>query len=214
MLIQPTAKKRERNPAETREKLVASTVRLILQQGFAATTVDQICAEAGVTKGSFFHHFENKDAIGQAAVAWWGAFGTALYEEAWKDKGLDPLEHLHRMFAIMSGFTERENEVCTCVVGMMSQETAQSHPVIRQKCEEQLDLWTENVAKMLAAAKRKHTPVSDFAPEEVAWFLNSLWQGSMLIAKTRRKPEMIRRNLEMARTYVDSLFPASVLPKS
>lgn len=206
MLIKGRAKKRERNPAETREKLVSATVRLILHQGFAATTVDQICSEAGTTKGSFFHHFENKEAIGKAAVAWWGAFGTALYAEAWKDEGLDPLDHLHKMFDIMCGFTERENEVCTCVVGMMSQETAQSNPAIREKCEQQLDVWTENVAKMLTAAKRKHSPAVDFDPEEIAWYLNSLWQGSMLISKTRRKPEMIRRNLQLARSYVDSLF--------
>jgi TetR/AcrR family transcriptional repressor of nem operon len=198
-------KKRERNPAETREKLVMATVGLILKQGFAATTVDQICADAGMTKGSFFHHFENKEAIGKAAVQWWGAFGTALYAEAWKDEGLDPLEQLHRMLDIMSGFTQRP-EVCTCVVGMLSQELAQSHPAMRAECAKQLEIWTENVAKMLQSAKEKHHPVTDFDPVDVAWFLNSLWQGSMLIGKTRQTPEMIRRNLQLARGYVDGLF--------
>lgn len=199
-------KKRERNPAETREKLITATVRLILKQGFAATTVDQICAEAELTKGSFFHHFESKEAIGRAAVEWWGAFGTALYAEAWKDAGLDPLEQLHRMLDIMSGFTERPDEVCTCVVGMLSQELAQSHPAMRAECARQLDIWTANVAKMLQAAKEKHRPATDFDPVEIAWFLNSLWQGSMLIGKTRQTPEMIRRNLQLARGYVDGLF--------
>ena len=201
-----TPKKRDRNPAETREKLVTATVRLILKQGFAATTVDQICAEAQMTKGSFFHHFESKEAIGKAAVEWWGAFGTALYAEAWKDEGLDPLEQLHRMLDIMSGFTERKDEVCTCVVGMLSQELAQSHPAMREECARQLQIWTDNAAKMLKAAKKKHKPVKDFDPVEIAWFLNSLWQGSMLIGKTCQTPEMIRRNLQLARSIVDGLF--------
>jgi len=185
---------------------VTATVGLILKQGFAATTVDQICAEAGMTKGSFFHHFESKEAIGKAAVEWWGAFGTALYAEAWKDAGLDPLEQLHRMLDIMSGFTERPDEVCTCVVGMLSQELAQSHPAMRAECARQLEIWTENAARMLRAAKERHRPTADFDPVEVAWFLNSLWQGSMLIGKTCRTPEMIRRNLQIARGYVDGLF--------
>ena len=122
------------------------------------------------------------------------------------DEGLDPLEQLHRMLSIMSGFTERPDEVCTCVVGMLSQELAQSHPAMRKECERQLDIWTRNVAKMLQAAKEKHRPATDFDPVEIAWFLNSLWQGSMLIGKTRQAPEMIRRNLQLARSYVDGLF--------
>jgi TetR/AcrR family transcriptional repressor of nem operon len=199
-------KKRERNPAETRQRLVVATVRLILKQGFAATTVDQICAEADLTKGSFFHHFDSKEALGKAAVEWWGEFGTALYAEAWKDEGLDPLEQLHRMLDIMSGFTERPDEVCTCVVGMLSQELAQSHPAMRKECARQLDIWTHNTAKLLTAAKEKHRPEADFDPVEIAWFLNSLWQGSMLIGKTRQTPEMIRRNLRLARLFVDGLL--------
>lgn len=195
-----------RNPAETRERLIGATVQLMLRQGFAATTVDQICAEAGLTKGSFFHHFPSKEAIGKAAVEWWGAFGTALYAEAWKDADLDPLEQLHRMLDIMSGFTERPDQVCTCMVGMMSQELAQTHPAMRVECARQLDNWTANVAKMLSEAKARHPVKQDFDPEQIAWFLNSLWQGSMLIGKTKQQPELIRTNLKLVRGYVDGLF--------
>lgn len=205
-MSKPSPAKATRNPAETRERLVGATVQLMLKQGFAATTVDQICAEAGLTKGSFFHHFENKEALGKAAVEWWGVFGTALYAEAWKNPELDPLKQLHAMFDIMSGFTLREDQVCTCMVGMMSQELAQTHPAMREECTRQLDLWTSNVAKMLTAAKKKHKPRAKFDPVQIAWFLNSLWQGSMLIAKTRQTPEMIRHNLKLARDYVDGLF--------
>ena len=206
MLKKAVIKKRERDPAGTRQRIVGATVQLMLRQGFAATSVDQICAEAKLTKGSFFHHFESKEAIGKAAVEWWGDFGTSLYAEAWKDAGLDPLEQLHRMLDIMSGFTKRPDQVCTCMVGMMSQELAQTHPDMRAECARQLDIWTRNVAKMLNRAKKQHPPETDFDATEIAWFLNSLWQGSMLIGKTRQRPEMIRRNLKLARRMVDSLF--------
>lgn len=198
--------KTRRNPAETRERLIGATVRLMLRQGYAATSVDEICAEAGVTKGSFFHHFENKESIGRAAVAWWGAFGTALYAEAWKDDGTDPLDQLRRFFAIMIGFTEREDQVCTCMVGMMSQELSQTHPAMREECGRQLQLWTANCARMLAAAKARHAPEAGFDPEDVAWYLNSLWQGSMLVGKAENRPEVIRSNLRMALAWIESLL--------
>jgi TetR/AcrR family transcriptional repressor of nem operon len=192
--------------AETRAKLIAATQRMMLRQGYAATTVDQICAEAGLTKGSFFHHFESKDAVGRAAVDAWGEMGTRLYSEAWADPASDPLDQLHRLLDIMISFTTRD-EPTLCMVGMMSQELALTNPGMREACARHLDDWTRMVVRMLAAAKRLHRPTVDFDPERVGWLLNSIWQGSMLIAKTRRTPDMIVSNLELARTYVASLFP-------
>lgn len=205
--------RRLRNAPETRDKLVQAAIALILRQGFPKTTVDEICAEAGVTKGSFFHHFENKDAIGHAAADAWGAFGTALYAEAWKDPKGDPLGQLHRFFDIMEGFTRDPENPCTCVVGILSQEMALAHPALRDCCARHLQDWTRNTARLLDAAKAKYPPVAEFSSESVAWHLNALWQGSMLIAKTCQTPEMIRANLRIARHWVDSLFGiASPLP--
>lgn len=199
---------RERDPAATRQRLIDATVRLMLQQGFSATSVDQICTEAGMTKGGFFHHFENKEALGLAAIDWWGRMGTALYAEAWKDDSIDPLDQLHRLFEIMSGFTLRSEEACVCMVGMMSQEMSATNPAFQAACARELNLWTENVAKLLTAAKKKHKPKTKFDAVQVAWFLNSLWQGSMLIGKTCRSQELIRHNIKLARSFVDGLFQA------
>jgi TetR/AcrR family transcriptional regulator, transcriptional repressor for nem operon len=178
----------------------------MLKQGFAATSVDQICKDAGLTKGSFFHHFENKEAIGKAAVEWWGRMGTALYAEAWNDASLDPLDQLYRMLEIMAGFTKQPDRACVCMVGMMSQELAATNPVMQAACAKELQCWTDSVARMLSGAKKKRKPKSEFDPKAVAWFLNSLWQGSMLVGKTCQSQAMIRTNLKLARSYVDGLF--------
>jgi TetR/AcrR family transcriptional regulator, transcriptional repressor for nem operon len=201
--------KKSRDPEATRQRLIDAAVRLMLKQGFSSTTVDQICVEAGMTKGSFFHHFPTKEAICKAAVEWWGQMGASCYNPAWKNTEADPLERIHQMLDIMSGFTQREGEPCVCMVGMMSQELSATHPGMRVACAMELDFWTNNVAEMLAEAKRKHCPVNDFDPREVAWFLNSLWQGSMLIGKACQSQEMIRKNLLLARRFIDGLFLTS-----
>ena len=199
------AVKRRRSPEETREVLVQATVRLILRQGFSATRVDEICAEAGVTKGAFFHHFESKDEAGEAAIEWWGRMGASMYAPAWIDDGRDPLVRLRQMLEIMAGFTERP-QACVCVVGMMSQEFAQSNDRFRDAADRELLSWTDQVARLVADAKRIHAPGAEFDPETVAWFLNSLWQGSMLVSKTHGDPAMIRANLKIAGDYLDQLF--------
>jgi TetR/AcrR family transcriptional repressor of nem operon len=204
--------KHARQSAETQGKLIAAAQRLMLQQGYAATTVDQICAEVGLTKGSFFHHFANKEAICRAAVDAWGEMGTRLYAEAWKDPTADPLDQFNRMLDIMISFTTTREEPCLCMVGMMSQELALTNPGLRAACARHLDDWTRSVVRMLDAAKRRHRPAVDFDAERVGWLLNSIWQGSMLIAKTRCTPRMIVDNLELARAYVAGLFANTRAP--
>jgi TetR/AcrR family transcriptional repressor of nem operon len=60
--------------------------------------------------------------------------------------------------------------------------------------------------KAAIEAKKQLKSATDFDPKAVAWFLNSLWQGSMLVGKAARSQAMIRDNLKLARTFVDSLF--------
>jgi TetR/AcrR family transcriptional repressor of nem operon len=203
-LVRMTNTKHLKQPAATRRKLIDATTSLMLKQGFNGTTVDEICAKAGVTKGSFFHHFENKDDIAIAAVKAWTEMGLSMYEEAWKHPG-EPLEEIHRIFDIMEEITKKFDP-CVCLVGMISQEMAGEQPAFRAATAHALEGWTEMIRSRLDAAKQLLKPAVDFDPTEVAWSLCSLWQGSMLVAKTRQSPEMIRANLKLARGYVDSLF--------
>jgi TetR/AcrR family transcriptional repressor of nem operon len=96
----------------------------------------------------------------------------------------------------------------------LSQELAGEHPGFRAACARELDIWTEMFRSRLEAAKRQLKPAVNFDPAEVAWFLNSLWQGSALVGKARQSPELIRTNLRLARAYVDSLFANSHRPVS
>ncbi len=71
----------------SRLKLLEAATDVVRAKGYAATTVDDLCAAAGVTKGSFFHHFKSKEEMVLAAVAHWnswtdGIFATAPYAAA------------------------------------------------------------------------------------------------------------------------------------
>lgn len=70
---------------ETRAKIIESAIKLFSNRGFNATSVDDICEEAGISKGAFYHHFESKQALFLALLdSWLQTIDTAI--EASKDK--------------------------------------------------------------------------------------------------------------------------------
>src|SRR3712207_535527 len=92
LMPRPTKQHPERGDA--RSRLLQAARDVIRAQGFAATSVDDLCNAAGVTKGAFFHHFENKEALGVAAAVHWAETTAAFFANAPYHKHDDPLDRL------------------------------------------------------------------------------------------------------------------------
>lgn len=190
----------------TKRKLLDSAMRLMLRQGFTATTVDQVCAESGLTKGSFFHYFKTKDQIGEAAVELFSCCQREAQERAGFNKLDDPLQRLFGMLDFFAASVRGKSAMKACLVGNLTQELAQTNSGIRSCCEMNFNQWTSNIAGMLKEAKQSHPPASDFDPESVANLILSLMQGSLLLAKAKQNVTVIEQNIEHCRAYLKSLF--------
>jgi AcrR family transcriptional regulator len=89
-------------PRNGRERLIATAIELFYRNGFGAVGVDRVIAEAGVTKTTFYKHFEGKDDLMVAAVKrrdeWESAaWGRAIHKIA----GDDPVKQLLAIFDVM-----------------------------------------------------------------------------------------------------------------
>ncbi len=82
------------SPHASRTKVLDAALQVIRAKGYAATTVDDVCAAAGLTKGSFFHHFPSKEAMTLAAVAHWNAVTGELFAHAPYRQIADPRERV------------------------------------------------------------------------------------------------------------------------
>ena len=81
-------------PHESKIRLLNSALDVIRAKGYAGTTVDDICHKAGITKGSFFHHFKSKDELALAAAAYWTSMTEAFFAAAPYRNAQDPLDRL------------------------------------------------------------------------------------------------------------------------
>lgn len=191
---------------ERKHRIIEAAVRLILRQGYSGTTIDQICAEAGVTKGAFFHYFASKEEVGQAAIAAWGGAWQEILKAAHMDQIADPLDRLERFFEVMVETYHLPEPGIGCMIGTVAQETGASNRRLGDLCEAELDVWAAGVRQLLADAKTAHPPQADFDVASVADFMLGVVQGSLLVAKTRQDRAIIVNNVRNCRAYVLGLF--------
>jgi TetR/AcrR family transcriptional regulator, transcriptional repressor for nem operon len=192
---------------ETKRKLVDAGVSLMRARGYSATTVDEICAMAGVTKGGFFHYFKNKDEIAKAALASFHEGKLKDYAEAPFRKLADPLERVFgRLDYIKSHSGDAKHRTKGCLIGVFAQELAYTNPELRAVCQGFFSKIAEDVANDLVAAKTAYAPNAQFDPQRLAKLYVAIVQGSLLLAKAAEDSEVVAENIEQFRSYLQSLF--------
>ena len=122
---------RQARAQRTRDALIGAMIDLVRAQGYAATSVDQLCAHAGVTKGAFFHHFSSKDALAEATAEAWGAHGNAMFAMPGDGDAVETiLAYIDARLAAIDG----DVAGCSCLAGTMVQEVHASNTRLRDAC--------------------------------------------------------------------------------
>jgi TetR/AcrR family transcriptional repressor of nem operon len=192
---------------ETKRKLVDAGVKLMRAQGFNATTVDNICSVAGVTKGGFFHYFKSKEDIARAAVARFGYGKHQDFHGAPFRNLADPLDRVYgRLDFIKDSIGGGGRVTKGCLIGMLAQELSFTHPELRDACQASFLRMAQDFEKDLAEAKSIHAAGADFDAKSLAMLFVSLFQGSSMLAKTLESNEVLLKNIEQFRRYLEMLF--------
>lgn len=192
---------------ETKRKLVDAGVKLMRARGYNATTVDDICADAGVTKGGFFHYFKSKDDIAHAAMTHFFQEKENDYETATFRKLADPLDRVFGRLDFVKESVGSKNHVTKgCLIGVLAQELAFTNPEIRDMCENFFSRMVSDFSRDLTEAKAAHTPGIKFDPKGLAQMYLAIVQGSLMLAKVAGNNEVLQDNIELFRSHLKFLF--------
>jgi TetR/AcrR family transcriptional repressor of nem operon len=204
--IEPQIAAQQPMPRESRLRLLSAALHSIRAKGYSATTVDDICREAGVTKGSFFHHFKTKDDLAVAAVKHWEEMTGSFFASAPYHHALDPVDRLLGYLDFRAGILTGELPDYTCLLGTLVQETYATHPHLRVACERALASHIETLTRDVQAAKDLYAPQAAWSAASVGYFIQAVLQGSFIFAKATQGPEIARESIEHLRRYIAYLF--------
>jgi TetR/AcrR family transcriptional regulator, transcriptional repressor for nem operon len=188
------------------QKLLDAAVHVIRSKGYSAARVEDICAEAGLTKGAFFHHFASKEACAIAAAAHFAANADALFDAAPYSLLPDPKARVLGYVEFRKAILQGELPQFTCLLGTMVQEAYETHPAIRAACDRYISEHAERLASDLAEAKARYAPAAAWTPESAALFSQAVLQGAFILAKAKHGPKVAADCLDHLRRYFERLF--------
>jgi TetR/AcrR family transcriptional regulator, transcriptional repressor for nem operon len=191
---------------ESKTKLLDAALKVVRTKGYTATRIEDICAEAGLTKGSFFHHFTSKEDLVLAAVAHWGARTSAFFAEAPYHDRPDPLDRLIAYVEFRKAMMTGELPEFTCLLGTIIQETYVTHTDINAACERILTAHARTLEADIREAMRQHQVRGDWSAETLALHIQAVIQGSFILAKAKGNAAVAAESLDHLRRYLEQTF--------
>ena len=197
-----------KQPAKTdaKSKLLDAALTVIRSKGYSATTVDDLCAAAGVTKGAFFHHFRSKDELAVAAAEHWSEMTGALFAAAPYHDHADPLDRVLGYVDFRKALLQGDVPQFTCLVGTMVQETYGTAPAIRDACERSIFGHAQTLVADIEAAMRERGMRPDWTAESLALHTQAVLQGAFILAKAKGGADIAADSVDHLTRYLTLLF--------
>lgn len=187
-------------------RLLEAARDVIRRQGFAATSVHDLCAEAGVTKGAFFHHFRSKEELGVAAAEFWAETTAALFANAPYHGPADPLERVLAYVDFRKSIMAGDLAQWTCLVGTMAQEVYGSHPQICEACADSIFDHAATLEPDIAAAMVAYGIEGDWTAASLARHTQAVLQGAFILAKASGDRGVALETVDHLKRYIELLF--------
>lgn len=181
--------------SDARERLVAAARQLMYGRGYADVGVQEICAAAGVHRGSFYHFFPSKQALALDVIDRYDRWYRDLLGQALA-RDVPPLQRIRRLFELTYEhhrfFLEATGQVKGCPIGNLALELSTQDEMLRQKLQQTLDEWTAHLEDALREAIAKGE-AAEIDPHAGAQAVLAYLEGAALLATTRNDPDLFKQ---------------------
>jgi TetR/AcrR family transcriptional regulator, transcriptional repressor for nem operon len=203
-----TARSTRSKPArgEARVSLLNAAHKLVRQKGWTATSVDDLCGEACVTKGAFFHHFASKDELGVAAAQHWSEVTGPLFAGASYHQRRDPLDRIFGYLDFRASLADGPLEAITCFAGTTVQEMFATSEPLRAACGASITDHAATLTGYFAAAIAQRRPAVKVTANSLALYTQTVLQGGFVLSKATGDRASLLDAITHLKNYLRLLF--------
>ena len=195
---------------ETRERILAAAEPLILRQGFAGTSLDDILKATGLTKGAFFHHFDGKAALAKSLVERYARNDFDMFERFSREAEAESDDPLERTFIFLKRFEAFIEALPApppgCVFAVYTYESVQFDPSIHAFIADGFRHWSRIYEKRFDEVLARHTPRRPVTALDLAELIMSIVEGGFILSRSYNDPRFVARQSRGFRYYLELLF--------
>lgn len=169
----------------TKQDLLELGLKLLLKHGYADLGVATLLEQAGVPKGSFYHHFESKEDFGLQAIDLYMDGVHGALKIAFDDDAREPLDQIRHFFDMVSEGYKGDGYL-GCLLGGLGQELSGISPEFRKKVESCFGVIARRFEKALKVAQAREQLRDGVDPRELADLLVNCWEGAAMRSRLRR----------------------------
>ena len=195
---------------ETRNRLLDIAERTILERGFAATSIEGLISEAGITKGGFFYHFAGKNELAYALMERYRQQDELLFNEFFHRAGELTDDPLQQMLVFTKLFAEAMENIegghPGCLVASMTYESKHVNQAVREITADIVLDWRRIFRTQFEKIHEKYQPKLEVSSEDLADMLSTILEGGIIVSLALRDPSILVKQLLEYRRYIQLLY--------
>jgi TetR/AcrR family transcriptional regulator, transcriptional repressor for nem operon len=188
----------------TRQFIVEKTSPIFNTKGYAGTSIADMTDATGLTKGSIYGNFANKDEVALAAFDYNLQQVNAIIHTEMEQQ-VSARDKLLVYVRVYDNFLKYPFPVGGCPILNTSTEADDTHHLLRNKAAEAIVAWKHKLMELITMGIQQKEFRSDVNPEQVALTMMATIEGAIMITKLTGKTNFLRSIMQSVKNMIEGL---------
>ena len=193
-----------------RERLLALAETAVLEKGFAATSIDELIAGAGITKSGFFYHFKDKSELAKALMRRYIDENNTIFTDIFRRADQLNEDPLHGFLVALRLLAEAMADLPGthpgCLVASFVYQDQLLSREVRELTLQGVQGWRRLFGERLAAIAERYPPRIAINLDDLADMANTLVDGGIILSRLTRDKQVLPQQVLLYREFVRAVF--------